>query len=85
MITFANKSDRDKVLDGDPWLFENSLLVLKLFDGRTKSHLLDFDREDFWIQMFNLPLGGMNRRMGEKIGNSIGRVVEVDVNESKVV
>lgn len=34
--------------------------------------------------MHNLPLRGMNRRMGENIGGSIGRVIKVDANEGDV-
>lgn len=78
----ANQGDRNRVLDRCPWLYDNYLFVLKVFNGMTQSHLQDFSNEKFWIQMYNLPLGGMNRRIGAKIGGSIGS--EVDANESNV-
>lgn len=35
VITFANQSDRNRVLDGCPWLFDNLLFMMKMFDGMT--------------------------------------------------
>lgn len=31
VITFANQSDRDRVLDGCPWLYDNYLCVLNMY------------------------------------------------------
>lgn len=33
VITFATHAKKEKVLAGRPWLFDNCLLVLKIFDG----------------------------------------------------
>lgn len=57
---------------------------MKPFDGFTQIRLMEFDEESMWIQLHNLPLAGMNRLSGERIGSSIGRVEEVDVEDDDI-
>lgn len=35
VVTFATQGDRSKVLDGCPWLFDNYLFALRVFDEST--------------------------------------------------
>ncbi|XP_042990316.1 uncharacterized protein LOC122317333 [Carya illinoinensis] len=81
VITFVCKEDKNRVLEGRPWLFGNCLLVLKPLDGFIHPMKMNFDSECFWIQMHNLPFVCMKSEIGKKIGESIGRVQEVDVRE----
>ncbi|XP_041016206.1 uncharacterized protein LOC121258731 [Juglans microcarpa x Juglans regia] len=80
-ITFVNRSEKMKVLDGCLWLFDNHLFVLLDFDGGMQPCLFNFDHAHMWVQMLNLPLSYMNKQMGELIGSSIEKVMEVDVQE----
>jgi len=41
---------------------------------------MDFSKSLFWIQVRDLPLCCMNNEVGLKIGESIGKVEEVDIN-----
>lgn len=45
---------------------------------------MNFDKEEFWVQLHNLPLAYMNKECGDQIGKSIGRVIEVDVLEDGI-
>lgn len=81
VITFANSNDKNKVLEGCLWLFDNYLFVLKFFYENAQTNRLDFDPESFWVQMHNLPLGYIDQGMGEQIGGMIGNVVDIDVQE----
>lgn len=45
VITFANLCDKDKVMGGCPWLFNNYLFVLKDNDCEIQPHLLDFNHD----------------------------------------
>ncbi|KAF5445787.1 hypothetical protein F2P56_034811 [Juglans regia] len=81
IIMFINSADRNRVLRGKPWLFDNHLFVLKLFDGFTQPNKINFEEEEFWIQLHNLPLACMSKSVGELIGRSVGEVVDVDVME----
>ncbi|XP_042964509.1 uncharacterized protein LOC122298706 [Carya illinoinensis] len=79
VITFANLADKIRVWEGRPWLFDNHLLVMKLYDGLRPPHKMDFSQKKMWVQMYNLPLACVNEGRGKLIGESIGRVEEVDV------
>lgn len=84
VITFENSGDNKIVLGGHPWLFDNYLFVLRSFDGTTQPHLMNFSYESFWTQMHNIPLGCMNRQMGEQIRGTIGKVMGVDAQEDEM-
>lgn len=84
VVTFTNRGARNRVLAGCSWLFDSYIFVLKPFDGSTQAHLLDFATTIFWIQMYNLPLGGMNCKMGEAIGKSIGMVLALEGEENEL-
>ncbi|XP_035551114.1 uncharacterized protein LOC118349691 [Juglans regia] len=84
VISFVNRRDKVRVLNGCLWLFDNLLFVLKDFDGERQPSQLDFDHTCLWVQMLNLPLSYMNKKMGEVIGISLGEVMEVDVQEDGV-
>lgn len=78
VITFASQTDKWKVWEGKPWLFDNCLIVLNLYDGFTQPAEISFAIERFWVQLHDLPLACMNEECGKEIGGVIGRVVEVD-------
>lgn len=54
-------------------MFDRYLVVLKEFDGFTLLQEFHFDNESFWIQLHTLPLGGMNQRVGKKVGSVMGK------------
>ncbi|XP_042941294.1 uncharacterized protein LOC122275977 [Carya illinoinensis] len=84
VVTFDNQKDKQRVLDGKPWLFDNQLLLLKPFDGFTLPQKMNFDYEAFWVHLNNLPLACMNLEVGTQIGKTIGNVKEVDVREDGI-
>lgn len=81
IITLANPGDKNSVMEGKPWLFDNYLFVLKMFNEITQSHKMCFKQEEFWVQIHNSPLACMNKSIGEHIGSTIGKVVDVDVRD----
>lgn len=60
-VTFMTHVDKQKVMDGGPWFFDNSLFVLKLFNGFSQPGKTKFDSEELWIQLHNLPLVYRNK------------------------
>lgn len=71
-------------MEGKPWLFDNHLHILKPFDGFTSHQMMKFDREDFWVQINNLPLACMTRDIGFQIGATVGAVKDVDIRENGI-
>lgn len=83
-VTFDTYVDKQKMMEGRPWLFDNCLFILKLFDGFSQLSKINFDSELFLVQLHNLSFAYMNRECGERIGNSIGKVVEMDLPEDGI-
>ncbi|KAF5454463.1 hypothetical protein F2P56_024125 [Juglans regia] len=81
VITFANQADKQRILDGRPWLFDNQLFVILPLDGFIPPQQMDFSRERFWVQFHDLPIACMNKAGGEKLGETVGRVLEVELQE----
>jgi hypothetical protein len=79
LLEFPNREDKGRVLEGRPWLFDRSLLVLKEIDENTPPSHMDFSNAFFWIQLHGMPLTCMNREVGLRIGRSIGTVEDIDV------
>lgn len=69
---------------GCPWLFDTSIFVIEAYNGKTKSKELSFHKASFFMQLHNMSLGGMNRRVGMKVGNSVDLVETVDADEEDI-
>ncbi|XP_042980067.1 uncharacterized protein LOC122310252 [Carya illinoinensis] len=81
LLEFQLLSDKQKVLHGRPWSFDRHLICLKDFESDLSPNEVQFITEPFWVQAHNLPFAGMNRQLGEKIGEAIGKVHTVEVDE----
>jgi len=79
LLEFSVVTDKKRVQEGTPWLFDRSVLVLKEVEENISPLQMDFSISPFWIQIHDLPLGCMTREVGYKIGASIGRVEDVRV------
>jgi hypothetical protein len=79
LIEFSSEADKRRVLEGCPWLFDRSVLILKEVEESIPPAQMDFSKSPFWIQVHDILLICMNKHVGLKIGESIGRVEEVDV------
>ncbi|KAF5477274.1 hypothetical protein F2P56_003924 [Juglans regia] len=78
VITFETQADKERVWAGRPWLFDHQLLAMKSFNGFTPPQRMSFEKESFWVRMYNLPLMCMTKARGEQIGGMVGYAEEVD-------
>lgn len=81
LVEFVNMRDKQRVLEGRPWVFEGNLFAIEDYDGLTSPANFSFDKASFWVRMLNLPLACMSLVVGQQIGSSLGHVEEVDVDE----
>ncbi|XP_042972906.1 uncharacterized protein LOC122304702 [Carya illinoinensis] len=84
IITFETHADMYRILDGKPWTFDSALFLLSRYEGKKRPGNFVFDKETFWMQIHNLPLGCMSLDWGTQIGKSVGKVIEVDVEEDGI-
>lgn len=79
LFEFEDEFDMRRVLDGRPWSFDRQIIVLTEFDGSIPPTQMQFSHSPFWVQVHDMPLIFMSKGIGEKIGESMGQLVEVDV------
>ncbi|XP_042974687.1 uncharacterized protein LOC122306320 [Carya illinoinensis] len=84
VLTFTTHADKDRILEGRPWLFDNGLFALRPDDSTIQPSQIMFESEAFWVQIHNLSLGQMTRDYGLLIGALVGRVLEVDTAEDGI-
>lgn len=84
IIEFQQQEDLQKVHKGKPWTFHCNLLCLNFFDGFSTPNDIRFNEETMWIQLHNIPFGGMTKEVGGQIGRKIGMVKEVDVDDDGI-
>lgn len=81
IITLAIETNKFKVMQGKLWLSDGNLFALKDLDRQSQLAKVKFEVESFWVQLHDLPVIYMDKFYGNLIGNKIGKVLEVDVDE----
>ncbi|KAK1645023.1 hypothetical protein QYE76_062828 [Lolium multiflorum] len=80
LFTFYQPSGKRKALEEGPWMFDNDLLVMEDFDVNKSVDEYKFESFPIWVRIFNLPLGRMNRKTGEEMGEVIGEYIDVETD-----
>lgn len=76
--------DFTTIFSDGPWNFDGHLLLLhKLQVGEIPTSVPLF-HAIFWVQIHDVPIGYMTRKVGEIFGNFIGEFVEYDPKNSSV-
>ncbi|CAH9148232.1 unnamed protein product [Cuscuta epithymum] len=78
LLQFYHERDITRVVEEGPWSFEHNLVVIRRLGRIDRPLDVSLGREDFWIQVHNLPIGYMTVKAARGIGNSIGTFVQVD-------
>lgn len=65
------------MLNNGPWTFDKELIILEEPNASQRSVELGFKNVDLWIKLINLPMGFRNKVEARKIGNSIGKFLEI--------
>lgn len=81
LFHFMSKDDLDRVLLLSPWSFDKYLLILHNLKAGESVSKLPFDRVSFWVQIHGLPTLSQTKEVVIRIGESLGRVEKVDVEE----
>ncbi|XP_027071971.1 uncharacterized protein [Coffea arabica] len=77
-----DERDRERTLNGGPWLLDNELLVLNEWYERIEEDDKVFCLAPLWIQVWNLPVHWMSKEAGKKIGSIFHQVREVIVPQT---
>lgn len=78
---FANKVDRDRALEGTPWMVGRHAVILQDHNPRLRPSEIRFDSMTIWIRILDLPFEWMNKKKGLKIAKVVDKNCSVDVDE----
>ncbi|KAK6147850.1 hypothetical protein DH2020_018762 [Rehmannia glutinosa] len=78
IMDFKSAQDRRRALEEGPWNLFKSLVLFQKIKGLQHPQDVVFKSIDIWVQMHNLPLAFMNRRVLESIGAKMGEVLDLD-------
>lgn len=78
VFRFDSETEKKRVLNGGPWSFNNSLIVLEEPTGSGDISKMLFNRASFWVQIHDLPVICMTKEVGWSIGSQLGRVEDID-------
>ncbi|XVF47816.1 hypothetical protein PTKIN_Ptkin03bG0141300 [Pterospermum kingtungense] len=85
LFKFQGARDKERVLEGAPWSFDKSLLLFQEFNGALRPDEYVFDKATFWVRIYGLLLGMMNKTIGARIGESLGRLIKADKSLGKLI
>ncbi|MBA0818355.1 hypothetical protein Gohar_028040, partial [Gossypium harknessii] len=78
LFRFYYEVDVERVIKNGPWNFNSHLLILhRLQQGEDPLSVL-LHWVDFWILIYDLPLGFMADAVAHRLGNFIGEFIEYD-------
>jgi hypothetical protein len=84
LLEFEHFWEKDRVKEGQPWVFEGNLISIADYNGSIPPAQMDFEKVSFWARMLNLPLSCMSATMGHQIGKSVGIVEDVETEDDGV-
>lgn len=75
---FNSKRDLDRVISMEPWQFNKHTLVLKSLSGDIQPSTQKFDKNPFWIRLYDIRVKGREENSMRQIGMRLGEVREID-------
>ncbi|KAH9705864.1 CCHC-type domain-containing protein [Citrus sinensis] len=72
LFQFFHEIDINRVLESGPWTFDQHILLVKRLDENELPQNVPLFLVDFWIQMYNLPVGFMYEKILKNIGDYVG-------------
>ncbi|XP_021759597.1 uncharacterized protein LOC110724484 [Chenopodium quinoa] len=78
VFQFFHWKDREKVLEGRPWCFENNLLALSEVAGNEQPSDVMPMHSPFWVRLENLPFNRRSDNIVKTITTSMGELLEIE-------
>nr|GMD81146.1 uncharacterized protein LOC109179748 [Ipomoea batatas] len=78
LFQFYHEFDLTRILEDDPWSFEQNLLVVQRLAENQSPLSVALTAAEFWVQVHNLPMGFMSVPVAEAIGGFVGRYIKAD-------
>ncbi|KAK9229667.1 hypothetical protein WN944_022631 [Citrus x changshan-huyou] len=82
IFKFASEGEKKRIIHGGPWHFNNWLMVLTEPTGVGDIKQQTFTHTSFRVQIHNAPIMCMDKDIMKEIGQKIGKVEEVETDET---
>ncbi|TXG73460.1 hypothetical protein EZV62_002039 [Acer yangbiense] len=82
MFFFSNQEDRNRIWQRGPWYFDKSLIALEKLTSMREISLLGFNKVELWVQIHDVLIMCMNKKIAKWLAEQIGEMVEIPT-ESK--
>ena len=83
LIEFEDAADMERVLLGELWSYDKYLIAFHRLSNDIAVENLPFNRVDFWVQIHNLPVLSMKRKVAIAMGGYIGEVLPSPTQEEE--
>ena len=80
VFQFFHWKDKEKILEGRPWSFDQKLLVLQVIEGDEQPSQVVLDSSPFWVRIYNLPFNCRAEEDVRAVASCLGPIVDVDVD-----
>ena len=74
LFVFDNLGDVDRILKNQPWSFDKLLVMLQRYNSDIPVRDLVFKTTLFWVQVHDILVRFMTRKVAEEICDTIGEV-----------
>ena len=74
LFVFDNLGDMDRILKNQAWSFDKLLVMLQRYNSDIPVRDLVFKTTLFWVQVHDIPVRFMTRKVAEEICDTIGEV-----------
>ena len=74
LFIFDDEEEVENIFRGELWSFDKHLVVLEKYEKHSPVHTLSFSKVFIWVQIHDIPVCFMNKKVAEDLGTVIGEV-----------
>ncbi|KAL2902576.1 hypothetical protein RDABS01_027658 [Bienertia sinuspersici] len=81
VFQFFHWRDKEKVMEGRPWCFDQQLLILESITDNEKTSQVALNHSPFWIRVYNLPFNCRSNVALQTLTGGMGSIMEIEPDE----
>ncbi|KAL0438808.1 UNVERIFIED_CONTAM: hypothetical protein Slati_2363800 [Sesamum latifolium] len=83
LLQFNHVVDRDRDLNGGPWLFDKNVIILQKVSADVNPIEIELNWCSFYVFIHGLPLRMMTKEVAEYIENRLGKFIDSDHDQAQ--
>ncbi|KAJ4847314.1 hypothetical protein Tsubulata_017349 [Turnera subulata] len=78
VFQFYHWRDRERVLENEPWNFDNQLVILSEISGNEQPSEIRLDHSPMWVRVYDVPFNLQKLKFVELLGEKVGSFLELN-------